>query len=121
MFSALALSPLAVFIRLALLFVTIIAVLLVVRQQRFMRSVTSIHSREQGLSLCIDGKRIPVEIFGNSIVSEWMIVLSCRPIDSNWSDYIWPMQMVILSDSAIAEDRRSLRLLLKIFAVGVKG
>ncbi len=119
-FTVLAMAPLVTFIRLSLLLATICSVLLVVRQLRFVRSVTSIHSREGGLSLCIKGKRIPVELLGNSVVSELMIVFSCRPAGAGWLAVMWPMQLVILSDSAIAEDRRSLRLLLKASALRVK-
>ncbi len=87
---------------------------LIWRQIQFLDSVTGILVRDRNLELICNGEYLPVGVVGDRLIHEFIITFSCslrgdKPRRRK-------AHMVILPDSMPRQDRRLLRVLLKVQA-----
>ncbi len=119
----LVLTPLSSAARVLLFGLTLVAVYPVIRQVKFLSSVTSFHFRDDQVSVSFGEKRVPVEFVGGNLISGVLTVFSCRPVQHCEGEgmfevvkrFIWrgAMHFVILPDALAAADYHALRLRLK--------
>ncbi len=119
----LVLTPLSSAARVLLFGLTLVAAYSVIRQVKFLSSVTSFHFCDDQVSVSFGEKRVPVEFVGGNLISGVLTVFSCRPVQhcegvgmfEQVKRFIWrgAMHFVILPDALAPADYHALRLRLK--------
>ncbi len=87
------------------------------RQLKVLDSIKSVSIADENLLVNVEGVQVPVEVVGNSLVSEALTIFSCRPTEETKADFPSPTSIIVLGDSLEAEDFRRLRVYLKGLAL----
>lgn len=114
-FLVLIVTPLSRTARTILMGVGLVAAVPVMRQLKVLESIKGISVSGESIHVDVDGTRVPVNIVGNSLVSQTLTIFSCYPKEDTRADFPSPTSVILLSDSIDQEHFRQLRVFLKQF------
>jgi len=83
------------------------------RQLRFLKTLERIQVSQGKMALVVRGEKIVVARVGQSVVSEFIVTISCHVAGKKHRWFKPLMHLVLLPDSVSRDDHRALRVLLR--------